>query len=163
MPGSAAGLYEEDFARWSQEQSAALREAAKLGTNLPLDWENLAEEVESLGKTQRFELRRRLLVILEHLLKLEHSPAVDPRRSWTETIGRERIFIEHLLEDSPSLRGELDAMIAHAAPRAVRLATFSMAKHGEAPRFPPPDYTEDQVLGDWFPGDAPLPANGERE
>src|SRR5438132_13350834 len=82
MSSSAARLYEEDFVRWTEEQSSALRDAARIGTNLPLDWENLAEEVESSGRSQRHELRRRIAVILEHLLKLERSPAADPRRGW---------------------------------------------------------------------------------
>ena len=77
MSGSAAQLYEEDFARWTEQQSSALREAAGIGADLPLDWENLAEEIESLGRSQRSELRSRLAVILEHLMKLEHSPAID--------------------------------------------------------------------------------------
>jgi hypothetical protein len=49
MSGSAARLYEEDFVRWTEQQSTALRKAAGFRTNLPLDWENLAEEIESLG------------------------------------------------------------------------------------------------------------------
>ncbi|HEY1259853.1 MAG TPA: DUF29 domain-containing protein [Stellaceae bacterium] len=162
MPTNAAQLYEEDFVRWSQEQSSALREAAKLGTNLPLDWQNLAEEIESLGRSQRHELRSRLMVILEHLLKLEHSPTVDPRRGWTETIERERVFIEDLLQDSPSLRGEIDAMIARAAPRAVRLAALSLAKHGETAPLAVPDYRADRVLGDWLPADPPISTDRER-
>ena len=66
MPATKT-LYDEDFVRWSEEQSRALREAARSGVNLPLDWENLAEEVESLGRSQRRELRSRIAVILEHL------------------------------------------------------------------------------------------------
>jgi hypothetical protein len=96
-----AELYEEDFVRWAEQQAAALREAARAGANLPLDWENLAEEIESLGISQRREFRSRLVTILGDLLKLEYSPAVDPRRGWTETIGRERLDIELLLGDSP--------------------------------------------------------------
>lgn len=49
MSGNAARFYEEDFVRWTEQQSRALRKAAGLGTNLRLDWENLAEEVESLA------------------------------------------------------------------------------------------------------------------
>ena len=56
MSDSTAHLYEEDFVRWTEQQSHALREAARLGTNVLLDWENLAEEVESLGASQRREL-----------------------------------------------------------------------------------------------------------
>ncbi len=70
MSGNPAQLYEKDFVRWTEQQAAALREAAALGTNLPLDWENLAEEIDSLGRSLRHELRSRILVIIEHLLKL---------------------------------------------------------------------------------------------
>ncbi len=104
MPVNAAQLYEKDFVRWTEQQAAALRDAASLRTNLPLDWENLAEEIDSLGRSQKRELRSRIAVIIAHLIKLECSPAVDPRARWMETIGRERSDVELLLDDSPSLR-----------------------------------------------------------
>jgi Domain of unknown function DUF29 len=160
---SAAQLYEEDFLRWTEQQSHALREAARLGTSLPLDWENLAEEIESLGASQRREFRSRLAVILEHLMKLEHSPAIDPRTGWIDTISRERMNIEDLLQDSPSLRRELALMIDQLKPRVARLAAGSLFGYGETvKKLPLPNYTEDQVVGDWFPGDALPPANGEK-
>lgn len=53
-------LYEQDFVRWTEAQAAVLRRAAETKSNLPLDWTNLAEEVESLGRSQRRELRSRL-------------------------------------------------------------------------------------------------------
>jgi predicted YcjX-like family ATPase len=62
-------LYDEDFVRWTEEQAAALRQAKR--SNLPLDWENLAEEIESLGRSDRRELRLQITRILRHLLKLE--------------------------------------------------------------------------------------------
>jgi len=156
MAGSSALLYDQDFVRWTEEQGDALRQAACNGTNLPLDWENLAEEVESLGRSERNALRSRIAVILEHLLKLQFSPALDLRPGWMDTIERERASIERLLEDSPSLRSELAGMIAAEAPRAAHLAARSLERHGEiepaeTARLRPPDYTVDQVLGDWFP------------
>jgi hypothetical protein len=164
MSGNAAQLYEEDFVRWTEQQSNALREAARIGTNLPLDWENLAEEIESLGRSQRHELRSRIAVIIEHLLKLEHSPAVDPRHGWIETIGRERLNVEDLLRDSPSLQSQVGPMIEQLKPRVARLASTSLFGYGETvKKLPVPDYNEDQVIGDWFPGNAPLPASGKRE
>jgi len=160
MSGSAARLYEEDFVRWTEEQSSALREGARFGTNLPLDWENLAEEVESLGRSQRHALRSRIAVILEHLLKLEYSPAADPRRGWMDTIARERLETELLLEDSPSLGGEVAQMIAEETRRAVRHATRALRRHdGATPEaiaaLSGATYTDDQVLGDWFPEISP--------
>jgi hypothetical protein len=158
MSGSGARLYEEDFVRWTEQQSSALRDAARVGSNLPLDWENLAEEIESLGRSQRHELRSRIAVILEHLLKLEHSPATDPRCGWMETIARERLDAERLLEDSPSLRGEVARMISHEAPRVARLTTRLHLGYGEGVgTLAAPTYLEDQVLGDWFPADPPAP------
>ena len=161
MSTSAARLYEQDFVRWTEEQSRALRDAAGLGTNLPLDWENLAEEVESLGRSQRHELRSRIAVILEHLLKLERSPAADPRRGWMETIARERSEIELVLNDSPSLKGDVARMIAQESSRVARLTSRVLRLYGEdVGNITPPTYTEEQVLGDWYPGDLLAPPPG---
>jgi hypothetical protein len=158
MSDSASRLYEKDFVRWTAQQSSALREASRFPMNLPLDWENLAEEIESLGRSERRELRSRLMAILEHLLKLEHSPATDPRHGWMDTIERERSEIELLLEDSPSLRREVALMIAEGAPRAARLAARVLFRHGEEiGDLAVPNYTDEQVLGDWFPEASPPP------
>jgi len=172
MAGNSAQLYETDFVRWTQQQAAALRVAAAAGINLPLDWENLAEEIDSLGRSQRRELRSRIATILEHLIKLECSPAPDPRLGWIETIGRERREIELLLDDSPSLRGEAGGMIAAEPPRAMRSVTRVLRGRGEAGpevtgKIAASNYNTDQVLDDWFPGDVaepgPPPAGGERD
>jgi Domain of unknown function DUF29 len=158
MSDSVERLYEKDFTRWTEQQSNALREASRFPTNLPLDWENLAEEIESLGRSQRRELRSRLMAILEHLLKLEHSPAPDPRHGWMDTVERERSEIERLFEDSPSLRREVARMITVEAPRAARLAARALFRHdGEIGDLAVPNYTEEQVLGDWFPEASPPP------
>src|SRR5437667_3038037 len=163
MSGSTAQLYEEDFVRWTEQQSSALRDAARAGANLPLDWENIAEEIESLGRSQRHELRSRIATILEHLLKLGHSPAIDPRRGWIETVVRERSEIELLFRDSPSLRRDVSRLIKEEAPRVARLTARVLRLYGEdMGDLAAPAYTEGQVLGDWFPGDDPLPASGER-
>jgi Domain of unknown function DUF29 len=85
-------LYDEDFVRWTEEQAAALRQAK--GSNLPLDWENLADEIESLGRSDRRELRSQITRFLRHLLKLESSPAAEPRAGWRSTIREARSEIE---------------------------------------------------------------------
>jgi hypothetical protein len=56
MSSSAAQLYEEDFVRWTEEQSRALRKASQSRVNLALDWQNLAEEIDDLGRSVRREL-----------------------------------------------------------------------------------------------------------
>jgi Domain of unknown function DUF29 len=155
VPAKTQG-YDEDFVGWTEAQARALRRAAEAGSNLPLDWYNLAEEIESLGRSQRRELRSRLATIVEHLLKLQLSPAMEPRAGWIETIGRERREIELLLEDSPSLRGELENSLEVAVKRTVPFVASLLIARGEAG----PDvrlqlensgYTVEQVLGDWLP------------
>jgi Domain of unknown function DUF29 len=129
MPDSSAQLYEEDFVRWTEQQAAALREAAAAGTNLPLDWENLAEEIDSLGRATRRELRSRIATIIEHLLKLECSTAAAPRRSWRDTIARERNSTEDLLEENPSLRNQVADMVVGEFSRTARLVVDGLGDY----------------------------------
>jgi hypothetical protein len=104
--------YGEDVYLWSVQQAAALREAAAAGSNLPVadlpvDWENVAEEIESVGRSELHALESALTRVIEHLLKLEYSPAVDPRAGWRTSVLKHRIRAVGELEDSPSLRGRL--------------------------------------------------------
>jgi hypothetical protein len=161
MPDVKA-LYDEDFVVWSRQQAEALRSAAHGGSNQALDWENLAEEIESLGRSDRRELASRIATIIEHLIKLGRSPAREPRQGWRQTVLRERIAIGLLLKDSPSLRREVSDLAASVADSATRLALEEMHARGELPDRPrrtrrskaPLDhlpYTPEQILGDWFP------------
>jgi hypothetical protein len=147
-------LYDLDFVLWAQDQAAALRRAKD--SNLPLDWENLAEEIESLGKSQRHELRSQITRILRHLLKLQVSPAIEPRAGWRTTIKEARIEIDAVLEDSPSLRREVDSLIGKQSRAAASLASDDLASHGELTqtvreKLSQAGFTAEQVLGDWFP------------
>ena len=156
MLADARSLYDEDLLLWTQEQARILRAAALAGVNAPVDWENVAEEIESLGKSQRQELRNRLTTIIEHLFKLEYSNRVEPREGWEETVGRSRVAIEILLEDNPSLRRELDALIERSYLRCAPMIAEALAKRGEIPQPLSPKilevgYSVDQVLGGWLP------------
>jgi hypothetical protein len=149
-------LYEEDTVAWSEQQAAALRAAARTGSNQHLDWENLAEEIESLGKSVRIGLQSQIARIIQHEVKLEHSPALDPRKDWRHMIRQARVEIERILEDSPSLRREVPRLIQEETARAVRLAISDMEDHGELDLLDLPilrkaSFTEEQILGDWFP------------
>jgi hypothetical protein len=163
----ARTLYDDDFVAWTEQQAEALRSAAHGSTNQPLDWENLAEEIESLGISQRHELRRQIQRIIRHLLKLEHSPAVDPRRGWVETINDARTEIELLIEDSPSLKNELGRLTEAELARGSRVAIRDLEKYGEvdtaiASSIRCTRYTEDQVIGDWFPPDLAPPSRRKK-
>ncbi len=147
-------LYDQDFLLWTKEQATALRRATD--SNLPLDWGNLAEEIESLGASQRAELNSQVRRVLRHLFKLEASPAVDPRVGWRATVRDARIEIEDLLEVSPSLRRELDAVVKRQSTSAAKLASHDLEDHGEPAdavwaRLESGGFTAEQVLGDWFP------------
>jgi len=157
-------LYDTDFLAWSKEQAQALRSAARGGSNQKLDWENLAEEIEGLGASQRIALRSQMRRIVQHLLKLEFSPAAEPRRGWFESVGDARSEIEDLLETSPSLKPEAGAALAMALRQGSKKAVFDLEKYGEVDpatlaRIRAKTYTVDQVLDDWFPPEPPSRAD----
>lgn len=149
-------LYDEDIVAWSKQQAEALRSAARGGSNQVLDWDNLAEEIEDLGKSQQSALSSQARRIIQHLLKLANSRAAAPRRAWRVSINSARVEIDYLLQKSPSLRTELAAAVADEMTRALRLALYELEDHSELDpavqaRMRSTVYSVDQVLGDWFP------------
>jgi hypothetical protein len=149
-------LYDEDFLAWSQQQVDVLRETARAGTNQSLDYENLAEEIEGLGISQQSALGSQIKRIILHLLKLQHSPALNPRSGWKESVFNARDRIDDLFRRSPSLRREVSDEIRRQQPRAARTALVELGKRAEldtalAARIRGTSYTEEKILGDWFP------------
>lgn len=109
--------YEKDFYAWTQEQVSLLNSH---------DWEqvdvaNLVEEIESLGRKERQELRNRLGVLLGHLLKWQFQPE-KRSSSWLGTIREQRIQIRLLLFDSPSLKPYLDEIFLASYELGLALA-----------------------------------------
>ncbi len=102
-------LYEQDLVAWTEEQAELLR-AGKLRE---LDTEHLAEEIESLGSSERRELRNRFARLLQHLLKWQFQPELRSR-SWATTIRVQRDELAGVLEDSPSLRATLPPLLPRA-------------------------------------------------
>ncbi len=112
--------YDTDFYEWTQHQAAALA----TGKVSELDLANLAEEIESLGKRDRRGLRNNLKVLLMHLLKWRYQPARrQTGRSWESTIIEHRDRIEAILDDSPSLRRQVEAIITETYLLARRRAS----------------------------------------
>lgn len=149
-----SGLYDRDFLQWTEEQASALRRAKD--ANLPLDWENLAEEIDSLGKSVHRELSAQIRRILRHLLKLAVLPATLPRRGWRATVQAARNDVEQLLDESPSLQREIAVLIAKQLPIAAELAAGDLARHGKPAdavraRLAQGGFTTEQVLQDWLP------------
>jgi Domain of unknown function DUF29 len=146
---SKAELYATDFHVWAEEQAALLR-ARRFDA---LDLDHLIEEVEGLGDAKRSAVLDDARVIMEHLLKLEHSPATGPRNKWRATVREHRNRLEADL--TPRLLRVLDEELARWYEVARKSAAESMRDYGEhAAADALPDscpYTRDQVTGDWLP------------
>jgi hypothetical protein len=112
----STNLYDVDFYAWTQEQSILLSR----GQWQSLDIENLVEEIESLGKQQKQELRNRLSVLIGHLLKWEFQPELRGK-SWKATIREQRNRINLHLKDNPSLKSYLDQAIIDSYELALSL------------------------------------------
>jgi hypothetical protein len=106
-------LYDQDFYAWANEQATLLR-AGKLDQ---ADIENIAEEIESMGRSEKRELINRLAVLLLHLLKWQFQPGLRGN-SWRLSIEEQRYRLENHLNDNPSLK----AQITQAMRDAYRLA-----------------------------------------
>jgi Domain of unknown function DUF29 len=122
-------LYRTDYYAWTKQQAAELRAMAAARVNSTLDLENLAEEVESLGRSDLNMVRSQVRRIIEHLLKLEYSPAPEPRADWRSSVAQARDEIEDHMTASmfPDVAADLDKLFA----RARRDAAAGLVKHGE--------------------------------
>ena len=109
--------YTNDFHAWTQEQVNLL----KTQQWDILDTVNLIEELETLGRKERQELRNRLAVLLGNLLKWQFQ-AEKRTNIWLSTIKEQRIQIKLLLEDSPSLKPYLEEMFLTAYELGLALA-----------------------------------------
>ncbi len=110
--------YDSDFARWSEEQAALLRS----GRFDAVDLENVAEEIESLGRSDKREIENRLKVLLVHLLKSQFQPE-KMKPGWKSTIIEQRRRIRMLVKESPSLR---------SYPQLVLVAEYDFARREAA-------------------------------
>jgi hypothetical protein len=141
-----AQLHDSDFYAWANEQAALLR-AGKLKQ---ADIEHIAQEIESMGKTEKRELLSRLTVLLLHLLKWRHQP--DKRSaSWEATIKVQRDLLIVHLDDNPSLK----SLIPETLTRAYRLAVIEAVGETNLPEstFPEtcPWSFEQMMAGDFWP------------
>jgi hypothetical protein len=117
MTKSIQKKYEKDFYAWAIHNAQLLRER-KLSE---IDIENIAEEIESMGKSEKRELISRLAVLLAHLLKWEFQ---SERRgnSWKYTIKEQRLRLRDLLKESPSLKKSLEENLNQAYEHAIMIA-----------------------------------------
>jgi hypothetical protein len=143
-----AELYDQDFYAWTQATAALIR----AGKWYDLDREALAEEVESLGKSDWRELASRIAVLLRHLLKWRYQPERRQRgRSWRSTIWEQRSRLRRLLRQSPSLVPLVPQTLAEEYPEARQRASEETGLSlGTFPETCP--WTAEQVLDtDFWP------------
>jgi len=151
--------YDEDFYAWTQYQAEVLR-AMPCDDNR-FDRNNVAEEIEDLGKSDRRAAHRQIRRIIEHFLKLEHSPASGPRPDWMSSIANARVELEELL--TPTLSRDAEAELPRLYAQAADVAAVGLIKYGEAHAaadFPAScPYNLDQILTrGWYPD----PPGGEK-
>jgi hypothetical protein len=140
--------YDTDFHAWAMEQAEALQ---RRSAN-ELDWDNLAEELATLGRSEKGELNARYIVLLSHLLKWIFQPE-RRSRSWSATITEQRRAISRHLQENPSLKAADAQEFAHAYETARLRASgetdLSMEAFPEQPPFTP----EQAKAEDWWPGE----------
>lgn len=141
-------LYQRDFYAWSRRQAELLR----VGRFSDLDLANLTLEVQDLGETIYRSVRSRVRTIIEHLLKLEHWPADEPKRGWRETIRTQRADLDDDLSAAlrPRIEAGLPRFYAKARRDAAALHDYGEPAAADAlPQTCP--YTLDQIVSDWLP------------
>jgi hypothetical protein len=106
--------YERDFYTWTQEQAEYVRAGRWNG----VDRENVAEEIESLGREQFAKLESALRVLLLHMLKWDHQPQ-RRSRSWSLSIKAQRIVLGRVLDGNPGLKPRIGEAVLHAYELAV--------------------------------------------
>ena len=99
-------LYDTDFYQWTFHNAELLRQGKLTEIDIP----NIAEELESMGKSEKRELFSRLAVLVMHLLKWQYQ-SKKRSNSWITTINTQRMDIELLLQDSPSLKHDIDKIL----------------------------------------------------
>lgn len=129
MAAEEAELYEADFYAWTQRQAAALRHLADRRWNGPLDLLHLAEEVEDLGDERRNAVRSQVRRIIEHCLKLRHSPAEPPRLGWKISIDNARSEIADRL--TATIRRDIEEQLPRLYREGARVAVKALQERGE--------------------------------
>ena len=118
-------LYDKDFWTWTQEQAAALRRR-EFGA---VDWDNVIEEIETLGRSERSAWTSYCANVIAHLLKIEHSPASRDLNHWLGEIVAWRGEMYDKLYENPGMKGELPEMLGTAWKRGRRGAAQKLAEY----------------------------------
>lgn len=117
LKGDRPNLYETDYLQWIETTVKKLR----FGDYTHVDWENLIEEIEDMGRSERRSLKSNLIVVLVHLLKWQFQSECRSG-SWEGSIIEHRRRIREAILDSPSLQSYLESILTECYPQAVKQA-----------------------------------------
>jgi hypothetical protein len=154
LKSNPSQLYDHDYYAWVRDQVRALREHRIED----IDFENVAEEIEDLGKSEKRSVESPLETLLAHSLKLSYAHGITRDRNarlWENTIELARFRIRRLLDESPSLRPALEELF----DKAYKAARISARRALGFPREPLPEtppWPLEQILDDNF---VPKPAD----
>lgn len=119
------GLYDEDFWGWTRQQAGALRRR-DYGA---IDWDNVIEEIETLGRREKRFWTSQCENVVSHLLKIQHDPESPDVRHWRDEIEDWRDQMHEALGENPSMRSELAELLAKAWKRGRRAAVKKLVEH----------------------------------
>ena len=136
LDANRKNLYEADYLKWIETTVEKLR----VRDYSSVDWENLIEEIEDMGRSERKSLKSNLIIVLTHLLKWQYQPEFRSG-SWKGSIVEHRRRIRDALKDSPSLKPYLQEVFAECYLDAVELAS-----------------AETELPVETFPGECPYTA-----
>ena len=125
-----ASVYDDDILEWSEQQAAVLRDLARTRRDLPneLDLENVAEEIECVGRSEFVAVQSLVRQILIHLIKAVSVPDATALLHWRKEVAAlHRDILDHL---SPSMRTRIN--IARLWSQAIKQAELDLAAHGQA-------------------------------
>jgi hypothetical protein len=136
--------HDEDFYGWAMAEASLLRQHKWD----ELDIEHLAEELESMGASEKREIRSRMKQLMKHLLKWKYQPDLQCR-SWKNSIRNQRLELEDVIKDNPSLKPSLNENMKEVYMRALTDAAEETGIYKE--NFPTEcPYTFDQIMDDQF-------------
>lgn len=120
-------LYHADCYTWALQQAAALRR----GDFEAVDWENVIEEIEDVGKSQKRAWESQCRRLVQHILELKHWQPEDPEvgRGWILSVQNARIEMEDTIDENPGLKSERDEMLRNAWRYGRKLAAIELANY----------------------------------
>jgi hypothetical protein len=139
-------LYETDYNQWIEETAKSLKD----GNFQSLDVENLIEEIEAMGRSDKKEIGNRLEVLIMHLLKWKYQPNKQTH-SWRCTINEQRRAIRRILKASPSLKPYLQENLTDFYQDAREAAIDETGLSPQTFPLESPFSQEDILNPDFFP------------